>query len=259
MNQRLDFRFSIPPRPEGPLVELSSDEIEKMLLKRLAESSADPTQALWNLAQFYKVSKQHEKALERLRQLIDRLPDPEHKAECVLTMGQAMEQVGDYAAAVRYYREALALEPTHTSTWYFINNNLGFCLNTLGRFSDGEVYCRKALEIDPNRPNAHKNLGIALAGVGSYEDAARCFIAATQANAADPRAFGLLQDLLKQHPELEFEFQEALDCCQKAVELAARKNAELRPKVHRGWRKQLILLKARLRNLFRRKVERETA
>jgi len=64
MNQRLDFRFSIPPRPEGPLVELSSDEIEKMLLKRLAESSADPTQALWNLAQFYKVSKQHEKALE---------------------------------------------------------------------------------------------------------------------------------------------------------------------------------------------------
>ena len=28
--------------------------------------------------------------------------------------------------AVRYYREALALEPTQTFTRHFINNNLGF-------------------------------------------------------------------------------------------------------------------------------------
>ena len=163
-----------------------------MLLKKLDESKADPTQALWQLAQFYKLSKQHEKALERLRQLMERLPDPEAKAECVLTMGQAMEQVGDYPAAVRYYKEALGLEPTHTFTWYFINNNLGFSLNALSQFAEGEIYCRKAIEIDPNRPNAQKNLGIALAGRGQYADAARCFVAATQANAADGRAFRLL-------------------------------------------------------------------
>lgn len=46
--------------------------------------------------------------------------------------GHAMEQVGDYPTAVRHYTEALALEPTHTFTWHFINHNLGFCLNTLG-------------------------------------------------------------------------------------------------------------------------------
>ena len=41
-------------------------------------------------------------------------------------MGQAMEQVGEYGSAVRYHREALALEPTQTFTQHFINNNLGF-------------------------------------------------------------------------------------------------------------------------------------
>jgi len=251
MDERLDFRFSLPAKPDGPLVELSNEEAEKMLLKKLDESNADPIQALWQLAQFYKMSKQHDKALERLRQLMERLPNPEQKAECVLTMGQAMEQVGDYPAAVRYYKEALALEPTHTFTWYFINNNLGFSLNTLGQFSEGEIYCRKALEIDPQRPNAHKNLGISLTGKGQYQDAARCFIAATQANAADARAFRLLQDLLKQHPELEFEFQGAVEYCQKAVEVAAAKAEELKPTIHRGWRKQLILLWSRLRKPFR--------
>jgi tetratricopeptide (TPR) repeat protein len=95
---------------------------------------------------------------------MQRLPDPEQRAECVLTMGQVVEQVGDYRAAVQYYREALALEPTHAFTWYFINNNLGLSLNTLGHFAEGERYCRKAIEIHPHRPNAHKNLGIALAG-----------------------------------------------------------------------------------------------
>ncbi len=251
MENRLDFRFQIPKPPKGPLVELSNEEAEKLLLKNL-DSAADPKPALWQLAQFYKLSKQHEKALARLRQLMQLLPDVEQKAECILTMGQAMEQVGDYPAAVRYYKEALALEPTHTFTWYFINNNLGFSLNTLGQFAEGESYCRKALEIAPARPNAHKNLGIALAGQGQYREAARSFIAATQANAADARAFRLLQELLKQHPELEFEFQDAVDCCQKAVELASQKVAELKPVVHRGWRKQLILLRAKLRSFAQR-------
>jgi tetratricopeptide (TPR) repeat protein len=118
-------------------------------------------------------------------------------------------------------------------------------------FSEGENYCRKAIEIDPNRPNAHKNLGISLAGRGQYQDAARCFIAATQANAADARAFRLLQDLLKQHPELEFEFQGAAECCQKAAEVAAKKAEELKPTIHRGWRGRLILLWGRLRKPFR--------
>ena len=164
MDKRLDFRFSIPLPPEGPLVELSPEEAERMLLRRVKEEAADPTQAMWNLAQFYKLQKRHEEALDWLRKLMGRLPDAESKAECVLTMGQAMEQVGDYGAAVQYYREALALEPAHTFTWYFIDNDLGFSLNQLGQYAVGERYWRKAIEIDSTRPNGFKNLGPALSG-----------------------------------------------------------------------------------------------
>lgn len=77
-----------------------------MLLRRLEEEKADPAKVLWQLAQFYKLNKQHDKALERLRELIRRLPNPEDKANCIFTMGQVMEHVGDYAAAVRYYKES---------------------------------------------------------------------------------------------------------------------------------------------------------
>jgi tetratricopeptide (TPR) repeat protein len=252
MDKRLDFRFEIPRPPRGPVVELSNAETEKMLLDKLAGASADPRNALWELAQFYKLSGQHEKALVRLRELIERLPNPEDKANCVFTMGQAMEQVGDYAAAIRYYKEAEALEPTRTFTWYFINNNLGFCLNTLGKFVEGEKYCRRALEIDPKRPNAHKNLGLAFAGQERHREAAQCFVDATQANAADARAFRLLEELIKRHPELEYEFQGDLDCCRKAIEVAHQKAQEMKPTVQRGWRRQLTLLRLKVRSSLRR-------
>jgi tetratricopeptide (TPR) repeat protein len=252
METPLDFRFELPRPPGGPLVEVSSSEMEKFLLKRLEEADNDPTQALWQLAQFYKQTRQPEKAVTRLHQLLEWLPGAEDLAKCHLSMGQVMEQARLYAAAAGHYREAMALEPMHTSTWYFVNNNLGFCLVTLDRCAEAENYCRKAVETDPNRPNAYKNLGAALSGQGRYREAAQCFIAATQVNAADDSAFVLLQGLLREHPELEFDFGSAAACCQKAVEAAARKMEELKPVVHRGWSKQLILFRAKVRALIRR-------
>ncbi len=252
MENPLQFRFEIPRPPVGPLVEVSSREVENLLLKRLLESENNPVQALWQLALFYKQTRQHDKALARLKQLIPLLPDLEERARCVLTLGQTMEQMGHYAGAAGYYKQALALEPMHTRTWYFINNNLGFSLNVMERFAEAEAYCRMAIETDPNRPNAYKNLGISLAGQGQYRQAAHFWVAATQINAADSRAFHLLLELLKDHPELEFDFEAAAACCRKAVETAARKVEEMKPVVHRGWKKHLILFRAKVWAMIRR-------
>jgi tetratricopeptide (TPR) repeat protein len=204
------------------------------------------------LALFYKQTRQLAKALHRLQQLLPLLSELEERARCVLEMGQTMELTGNYAAAAGYYKQALALEPMHTRTWYFVNNNLAFSLNVMGHYADAEPYCRKAIETDPNRPNAYKNLGLSLSGQGQYRDAAQCFVAATQVNAADPRAFHLLMDLLKEHPELEYDFATAAACCRKAVETAARKVEELKPVVHRGWKKHVILLRAKVWAMIRR-------
>jgi tetratricopeptide (TPR) repeat protein len=252
MENNLKFRFEFPKPPVGPLVEVSSREMENLLLRKLQESENNPTQALWQLALFYKQSRQNGKALTRLQELLPLVPDPEERAKCILTLGQTMEQTRNYAAAVGYYKQALALEPMHTWTWYYVNNNLGFSLNVMERFVQAESYCRRAMQADPNRPNAYKNLGLSLAGQGQYREAAQCYIAATQVNAADPRAFHLLMDLLKTHPELEFDFETAADCCRKAVETAARKVEAMKPVIHRGWKKHFILFRAKVWAMLRR-------
>jgi tetratricopeptide (TPR) repeat protein len=256
MEQRLDFRFEVPRPPEGPLIEMSAAEMEKTLLDRVKQEKAQPTEALWELAKFYQQSKQIDKGISCLREIIAHLHDPEQKAGCILAMGQTMETAHDFEGAVRYYKEALALEPVRTQTWYFINNNLGFSLNTLKQFAEGESYCRKAITIDPSRSNAHKNLGISLARQGHYHEAAQCFVTATQVNAADRRALRLLQNLLNEHPELAYEFEEISEICQKATEFAAKQAAEMKPVVYRGWRKRLVLFKMRLRSLFNRRFRR---
>ena len=56
---------------------------------------------------------------------------------------------------------------------------------------------------------------------------------------------------MRQHPELEYEFGELAEVCQKATEFAAGRAAEIRPTVYRGWRKHLILLKMKLRSVFK--------
>jgi tetratricopeptide (TPR) repeat protein len=248
------FHFTVPRPAKGVFVELSADDAEKMLLKNLAEQKDDPGNALWDLGRFYAKNGQHDKAIDCLRKIIEREANPEIKASCVLAMGQTMEQVKDYRAAMRFYREALSMEPTHSRNWYFINNNLGFCLNTLGEFKEGELYCRRAIEIDANRPNGHKNLGIALQGQTRFHEAAQSFIAATRVNAIDPRAFDLLEKLVAEHPELALEFGEEIEFCRQAVKIAFKAMENAQPVVHRGWRKRLILAASWLKSIIRKRT-----
>jgi tetratricopeptide (TPR) repeat protein len=245
-----EFQYSVrSPPTEGPLVELSLDETEQFLLKNLRAATGDRRDALWQLARFYSHTKRPDQALDYLRQVMALPGDTDHTAACILAMGQSMEQVGDFPAAIRYYREAFALEPLNTSVWYLINNNLGFSLNTLGQFVEGESYCRAAINIDPRRPNAFKNLGIALRGQGRLAEAGQCFIQSTQANASDTRSLALLEELLARHPELGL--LDELAQCRQAVDIARRHGDALQPVIHRGFRKHLVLLRERIKRWFK--------
>jgi tetratricopeptide (TPR) repeat protein len=207
--------------PEGELRKLTVEEAERLLLAQLQDKNEDRIPVLRQLASLYTDTRRYDRAIACLREIMALEPDLEKKAACVLAMGANAEKQQDFEAAVRFYREAFAMEPTHNFVWYFINNNLGYSLNMLDRFAEGEQFCRAAIEIDPSRPNGHKNLGIALAGQGQYRRAAGCFITATYNNSGDARSFGLLKDLLQQHPELEFDFQSHFDRCEHAVKFAA--------------------------------------
>lgn len=220
---RLDFAFTVPQLPDGEA--LTVEELERTILKELDDGScASEKQALRNLAVLYSKTNRHGQAVECMRKCSVIADDPEEEASCYLALGQLQEQIQDYEAAVTYYRAAFGMHSGNTATWYWINNNLGYCLIQLGQFKEAEGHLRAALAIDANRPNAFKNLGLAQLGQWQHAKAAECFLRATQVDAADARSLNHLQELVDAHPELLDEVPDLhhkLDACRKAVEHAA--------------------------------------
>ncbi len=124
------------------------------------------------------------------------------KSLCLLSIGQIKENQEDIPGAIDWYRRAFRMQPGSDETWYFLHNNLGYCLNRLGQHDEALGYCQRAISLDPDRHNAHKNLGVALEGLGRYSDAARSYLKAAELCPADTRALSLLSSILKSHPEI---------------------------------------------------------
>ena len=233
MDDDLKFQFWIPPIPDGEA--LTGAELEKRFLQQLEDG--DSKQALINLARLYSQNGRPEAATRCVERLLEACDEPEERAAHLLSLGSFSEQRRDYQGAVRLYRQALSLEPSHPQTWYFILNNLGFCLNQLGDCEDAMPYLRRAIEVDSSRSNAFKNLGIACQAKGAFAEAAHCFVDATQANATDPRSLAHLEHLLSLHPQLQTELPDLpgrLEACRNAVQLAQ----DHQPDMRAAWARQ---------------------
>ena len=218
------FRFSVPVRPEGTPV--SGDELERILRAKVAEhpeGSKEHRDALWQLMRFLSLTDRQTEGLAILDVLLGSTGEPEYRAEITLGMGQLMEMFGDFQNAMAAYSRGVALEPVGERTWYLLHNNLGFCLNQLGRHDEAERWCRQAIQINPLRHNAHKNLGLACQGQGRYGEAAVAFIEAVHREAGDPRALRHLEALVGSHSEIATEIPDISDqlrSCSLAVEAA---------------------------------------
>jgi Tfp pilus assembly protein PilF len=218
--ERFEVNYCLPAPPPPGAVSLTAEEAEERLLAEVNSEaqSGSAIKAMWNLANFYKATHQVEKAEDAVRNLLSRVPEVENRAYLVMSLGQLAEMTKHFDLAVCFYKEGVSMEPCSQFTWYFLHNNLGYSLNQLGRFEEGELYCRRAIEITPRPPNGHKNLGLALQGQGKNADAAHCFVTATQANASDGRSAKHLEELIRQHPELAFEFGPLLEKCRAGIE-----------------------------------------
>jgi|SRR6516165_9551927 tetratricopeptide (TPR) repeat protein len=111
-------------------------------------------------------SESTESAPESCRRFLESDSSPEAKSYFCLSAGIEMERRRDYARALKCYSLAFGLEPGNDDVWYFLHNNLGFCLNQFAKFAEAEPYCHQAIEINPYRHNAYKNLGVSLQGQG---------------------------------------------------------------------------------------------
>jgi tetratricopeptide (TPR) repeat protein len=187
--------------PDGK--PIAAELVEADLRARITKSEVAWGDAVWQLARFYSFAGRQEEATACVTRLMEAwTEDPGKQAAGYLGLGQLLEQQDRYAEAEAAYARGLALLPPAGEVGYLLHNNRGYCLNILGRHAEAEVHCRAALAMAPTRHNAHKNLGLALAGQGQLVEAARCLLEADRRYPGDGRARRHLADLLATHPEV---------------------------------------------------------
>lgn len=128
--------------------------------------------------------------------------DIESYARAWLAKGCEQERNLDWDGAIASYNQALSADSVDPLIRYFANNNLGYSLLQLGRFDEAEEYCEAAIRINPERHNAHKNIGLAREGQGRWLDAALSLTEAVRLYPRDTRAWLHLQKLLTNKPGL---------------------------------------------------------
>ena len=172
----------------GPL---SAKDLRKVVAlgKRLERHIHASKAAAVELMDFYATRGMDEPAKHNAKALIGSFDDPGQRADACVNVGLHMERAGRFELAVWAYSSGVALEPTAPDLWYWLNNNLGFSLNQVGRHVEAEPCCRTAIRSQPHRYNAHKNLGVSLEGQGNILAAAQAYIMAVQLQPRDLRAF----------------------------------------------------------------------
>jgi arylsulfatase A-like enzyme/Flp pilus assembly protein TadD len=96
------------------------------------------------------------------------------------SLGRALRQSGDNEAAVRLYRESVAIAPGNADAWY----NLAVALQDAGHREEAGIAIREALRRDDKRPEGHNALGVALMSEGNVRGAEEEF---RRTIALDPR------------------------------------------------------------------------
>jgi tetratricopeptide (TPR) repeat protein len=223
MAKRWTFNFSVRAKKGKKKPYSRLEEARLLVLLQKRESAFE--EMLLKLSRFYSDTEQPGEAFAYMKRLKVCASDPETKAFCYLSMGQLMEQTRDFKSALVAYTKGFMLEPTRTSTWYFLHNNLASCLNHFERFSEAEWYCREAIKIRSTKHHAYQTLGIALEGQARYPEAADAFVRAIRNEASERLSLRLLESLLKEHPEVMLDRKDILEQlkkCRLAVRIGTR-------------------------------------
>jgi len=110
--------------------------------------------------------------------------------EKILQQAITRHQAGDMEGAIRDYRSYLQLRPDSPD----IHSNLGAALAATGRYSEAIVEYRAALKLRHNDPRIRLNLALALYKQGEISDAARELDALHTADPANQQVILLLSD-----------------------------------------------------------------
>ncbi|HUP41848.1 MAG TPA: tetratricopeptide repeat protein [Thermoanaerobaculia bacterium] len=124
--------------------------------------------------------------------LIDELEELRTGERVHLLRGRTAFRFGDFEAAVREFRQAVAAEPESVAA----RNNLGSALGQLGDRIGAIHQFRQVLERAPDNVTAHFNLGLLLGLEGAAEEAVAHLERATALAPGDGEAWRLLAEAL---------------------------------------------------------------
>ena len=162
----------------------------------------DKVAALNNIVSIYTYDERHEEALNLVEDYIKTDSSILFKIGLLLLQGRIAEQMCDYDIAIKCYQKALGYGRQSGFDYYFLYNNLGYSYNLKNDFNKAEKACSIAIEINPSRYNAWKNLGVSMECRGKYKDAVRCFIKAAELSNKEKRTMMHLHRLLSRRPEI---------------------------------------------------------
>lgn len=139
------------------------------------------------------------------------------RAEAVRQMNKGLEalSLGHTVDAVRYLKEAQAIDPTYAEPAYYLGQIYHIKLTEL---DNAERYYREASERDPENPQIAYRLGTVLAELNNLDEAEAQFTLATQKDSEFAKAWfrrGLAQ-------EDQGKYAEAVDSYVKSIESNAR-------------------------------------
>jgi tetratricopeptide (TPR) repeat protein len=121
-----------------------------------------------------------------------------------VALGTAWIQKGQFQNAIEHYLSVLDKNPSfvgkRAALVSSMHNNLGMALHKVDRHEEGTDHFRKAVEIDPQSPNGHLNLGTAELDSGRYLDALTEYekaLALSPSNSAIERQMALARRMIR--------------------------------------------------------------
>ncbi|MBZ5500442.1 MAG: tetratricopeptide repeat protein [Acidobacteriia bacterium] len=139
MSQAEEFDGFITPG--GELVSIKDANRIFLILVNNSESEENIKEMLQALACECAENCHFKTACAYIDKILSRADTSDEKARCLLVMGQVLEQANDYRHALETYLRAFDFQQESNETWYFLNNNLAFCLNQVNRHHEAQRHC----------------------------------------------------------------------------------------------------------------------
>jgi len=190
---------------------------EESLWRDNLAKNPDAWQAHARLGQHFFRQEKYSDAIEHLRRAVELKPElPEDHN----LLGLAYCRAEQFDQGIGEYREALRLKEAkpsagQTASVATIRTNLANALTIIGnnlsngareipaeamrRYEEAIAQYEKALELEPNQPGIHRNLGILLARLGRYDEAKAHLRATLQIVPNEPAARETLKEIEAQH------------------------------------------------------------